>query len=95
MLTAVADTSIQAYREIPVKRLSASQERLMRVIRDGCDYSRAELAILTGIPLQGVCGRVNELITAGRLEHGSKRTCSRTGQTINPVRLPIKQRELF
>lgn len=95
MRTAVADTSIEAYHAMRPVELNASQQRLMDAIEDGQDYSRSELAAITGMRLSSVCGRVNELIAAQRLEHGPQRSCRETGKTVNPVRLPREQRELF
>jgi hypothetical protein len=95
MKTAMSDTSLDAYRSHSVRALSAGQRRVMDVIRPGVDFTRAEIAHAAGVPLQSVCGRVNELVTAGRLENGPRRICSRTGNAANPLRLPSKQLELL
>ena len=96
MRTAVADTSIEAYRKWSVRDLSDAHMRLLRVICEGKDYSRAELAETTGMKLQTVCGRINELVTARRLEHGPQRKCAVSGNTVNPVRHPQpEQLQLF
>ncbi|WP_395652540.1 MarR family transcriptional regulator [Brevundimonas sp.] len=91
----VADTSIYAYRSLTVGDLSKGQAAVMRVIGERTDHTRAEIAARAGIPLQSVCGRVNELIAAGLLEHGPRRLCSRTKNPANPVRLPRAQLELI
>lgn len=91
----VADTSIDAYRNLSVGDLSRGQAAVMRVIGERLDYTRAEIAALAGLPLQSVCGRVNELVAAGKLENGPRRLCSKTGNPSNPVRLPRVQRELI
>lgn len=88
MRTAVADTSIEAYRKWSVRDLSEAHWRLLRAIRPGRDFSRAELAMATGMKLQTVCGRINELVAARRLEHGPQRKCAVSGNTVNPVRHP-------
>ena len=97
MKTAVADTSIDAYRAHTVRDLSEGQRLVMAVVRftRGVDFTRAEISATSGMPLQSVCGRVNELVTAGRLEHGPRRLCSITSNPANPVRLPVKQLELI
>lgn len=95
MKTAMATTSLDAYRSHSVRALSAGQRRVMDVIRPGLDFTRSEIAHASGMSLQSVCGRVNELVAAGRLEHGPRRICSRTGNPSNPVRLPSKQLEMF
>lgn len=91
----VADTSIDAYRSLTVGDLSKGQAAVMRVIGERLDYTRAEIAALAGIPLQSVCGRVNELVAAGLLENGPRRLCSKTGNAAKPLRLPKKQTELI
>ena len=95
MKTNVADTSIEAYHGHTVGDLTEGQRRVMAVIKEGRDYSRAEIAKASGLPLQSVCGRVNELLTAKRLEHGPRRECAITQNTVNPVRLPARQMELI
>jgi len=95
MKTAMASTSLDAYRSHTVRDLSEGQARVMAAVRPRVDFTRAELAKASGMPLQSVCGRVNELVSAGELEHGPRRLCSVTGNAANPVRLPAKQRELI
>ena len=95
MKTAMASTSLDAYRSHSVAALTSGQRRVMESIRPGLDFTRAEIAHASGMALQSVCGRVNELVAAGVLEHGPRRICSRTGNPANPVRLPSKQLELL
>ena len=95
MKTAMSDTSLDAYRSHSVRDLSAGQSRVMESIRPGLDFTRAEIAHASGMALCSVCGRVNELVAAGVLEHGPRRICSRTGNPANPIRLPSKQLELL
>ena len=95
-MSGVADTSIDAYRAHTARDLSEGQRRVMAAIRVTCglDFTRAEISESTGMPLQSVCPRVNELIAAKVLEHGPRRLCSITSNPANPVRLPVKQLEL-
>jgi hypothetical protein len=51
---ATADTSIEAYRKLTVRDLSNGQRKVMVHIHEGRDYSRAELAKLSGVALQSV-----------------------------------------
>ena len=77
------DTSILAYKEHQPKIGSQCMQ-----IFDSMgfkDYSRRELAKLTGLDLSSVCGRVNELLALGMLEELKTRKCSVTGKTIHPV----------
>lgn len=95
MKTAMATTSLDAYRAHSPRDLSAGQRRVLEAIRPGLDFTRTEIAHASGMSLQSVCGRVNELVSAGRLENGPRRNCSRTGNASNPVRLPSKQLDLL
>lgn len=96
MKTAVADTSLDAYRAHTARDLSEGQRQVLDAIRftRGSDFTRSEISACSGIPLQSVCGRVNELVAAGRLEKAPRRDCGITGYAANPVRLPSKQLEL-
>lgn len=63
-----SDTSIESYRATVAEGLGAKQRAVFDAIREcvsktGQGPTRREIAIATGIPLQGVCGRVRELIT--------------------------------
>lgn len=95
MRTNVAETSADAYDAIRREgQLSNMQARVMAAIESGRDYSLQEICRATGIPINAVSGRVNELKTAGRLQHGPRRPCGITGRTIHPVRLPAQQLEI-
>jgi hypothetical protein len=87
-----ASTSIATYHAI--KRdgtLSARQEQIMAAMYEGRDYSLQELVHLTGLPINVISGRCNELRNAGRLELADKRPCSVTGRTVAPVMLVAAQ----
>lgn len=91
----VADTSIDAYHAMTSRDLNRGKQRVLDAIQPGQDYSRTEIARVTGLAINVVCGRVNELIEAGALEHGPRRPCRVSGVCIKPVRLPSAQRELI
>lgn len=85
----VAATSTLAYREIKrTGTLTAQQAQVMRSIGHGVDYSLQEIVGLTGLPINVVSGRVNELKSSGYLQHGPTRRCRITGRTIHPVKRP-------
>ena len=89
MKTMVADTSVETYHALQREGgLSRQQGQVMAVIRAGRDYSLQELVKLTGLPVNVISGRCNELRAAKRLEHGPTRKCSLTGRSVHPVRLP-------
>lgn len=98
MHTQVAQTSINHYRRI---ERDGMLTRVQTVIMDAIapyprDYSLKELCTLTGLAINTVSGRVNELRTMkGELEFGPPRPCSITGVTVKPVRRISSQRSLF
>ncbi|QOR55261.1 MAG: hypothetical protein SHS37scaffold220_30 [Phage 67_12] len=88
-MTAVTFTSIDAYRSLEGNgTLTRQQAVIVGAMAHGRDYSLQELVAATGLPVNVVSGRVNELKTSGRLVLAEKRPCSRTGRLIAPVRLP-------
>jgi hypothetical protein len=93
--TNVRSSSLAAYdRAGRDGTLSKQQALIMAHITPGRDYSLQELVRLTGLPVNVISGRCNELRTAKLLEHGPDRKCSLTTRTIHPVRLPALQPSL-
>lgn len=97
MHTAVAHTSIRNYdRMRSTGELGRVQQEIMEAIGDyPRDYSLQELSQATGLAINTVSGRVNELRQKGKLEQGPARACRITGRTIRPVRRPNPQKDLF
>ena len=92
MKTQVASTSIDTYRAIHSEgRLTRMQSQIVGAMSHGIDYSLQELVRLTGLPINTISGRCNELRTAKRLEHGRTRPCGVTGRTVHAVKLPSVQ----
>jgi hypothetical protein len=65
----VAETQSGAYHALTVKELSAKQ----RMVLDAFDHgrpplTREDIAAITNMKLCSVCGRVRELLDAGRLK---------------------------
>ena len=82
----VAQTSIEAYHNHQKEGKVGHQAIQILTMMELCkDYSRRELAAISGIDLSSICGRVNELLQLGMLKEGPKRKCKATGKTINPV----------
>ena len=82
----VADTSIKAYKEhIATGKVGAQAQSILEFMNPGEAYSRRELAVLTGLELSSICGRVNELLSIGLLVEGVKRKCRVTKKTISPI----------
>jgi hypothetical protein len=99
MKTAVLGTSIDAYRQMPLRKLGAQQQRICEVIEDAMRAGHADMslreiaaayAVKFGVRLDvsPVSGRVNELV-GWRLERlQSTRPCAVTGKSVHPVRIP-------
>jgi hypothetical protein len=84
----VATTSIDAYREHKATgKLGQQATTILNTMAPDRDYSRKELARITGFELASVCGRVNELLAIGLLDELASRKCSITGKNIHPVKL--------
>ena len=86
----VRDTSLIAYIEISEsgKRVT-KREALFRFLRlndreEG--WSRSELSKATGLTINNVCGRINELLEGGQVYETTRRACQITRRTINPLR---------
>jgi hypothetical protein len=96
MKTAMLDTSVDAWRSLPVAKLKTQGDRIVDVVRAaGCDMSLREIANAYtwrfGAPLDisTASARVNALIAANRLERlEATRPCTRSGKTVRPVRIP-------
>lgn len=96
MLTNVRDSSRAAYHELRDSgRLGRQQQTIIDQVKPGRDYSLRELSAITGLEINAVSGRVNDLKKLNLLVEGEKRPCTVTGKTITPVKLPAKQGELF
>src|SRR5207253_445601 len=92
--TAVADTSIRAYRK--AKQAGTLGERQRQILEAmapyPADYSLQELVKKTGLPVNVVSGRMNELREKLCLvERAPSRACTVTGETIRPHRRPHPQ----
>jgi hypothetical protein len=80
-------TSRMAYNEVQSTGKDTTQAAdILSHVLPGYDYSRQELKRLTGLEINAICGRVNELLKAGKLEEGEMRKCNVTGRSIRPVR---------
>jgi len=87
----VASTSIEAYIEHKdTGKVGKQASVILEKMSPTTDYSRKELARLTGFELSAICGRVNELLSMGLLEELPSRKCSITGKNIHPIKLRTK-----
>ncbi len=87
----VASTSIETYHAIRDDGTLTRQQRIIvDAIAIGRNYSLQELVKATGLPINTISGRCNDLRHLGVLELGPKRACGVTGRTIAPVRLAAR-----
>jgi hypothetical protein len=97
MKTAMQETSIAAYRNIPVKTLKTQSDRICEIVTNYCNLwggnlSLKEIQNIYGrnyhdIELSTVSARVNGLVAAKRLERlESTRKCSISRIHIHPLR---------
>lgn len=89
MRTYVRGASLEAYRELSDSGQLGNQAlTIIKAMRAGRDYSLQELSRITGIAINAVSGRCNDLKKIGFLAEAACRKCSITGRTIHPVCLP-------
>lgn len=78
----IQDTSRIAYREIKKKGLGERQRAVLDVIRYLKNPTNSEISKFMGIPINAITPRTNELVKAGKVIQGLKRTCKVTGKTV-------------
>lgn len=87
----VRGASINAYRGVNV---TASQRRVLDFLAKypRRDWTRNELATMSGIAINSICGRVSELIELGVLQELGLRPCKFSGRRAHPLLLlPTQQ----
>jgi hypothetical protein len=74
--------------------LTQQQDRVLELIgRDRRDSTRQELARDSGMGINVICARVNELLELGRVRVARRRRCAITGQEVEALVL-VQQMEL-
>lgn len=84
------DTSILAFADLLEQgEITRRQADVLAFLNDnrGRNFSRREIAKLTGIELCSVTGRVNELLAKRLIVEDAKRACGITAKTVHPVRV--------
>lgn len=95
MQTNVREASLIAYRDLSDSgKIGTQAQTILNHMKAGRDYSLQELSRLTGIAINAISGRCNDLKKIGLLVEAACRKCSITGRTVHPVCLPSAQREL-
>tara|TARA_R100000900_G_scaffold104386_3_gene80971 strand:+ start:69 stop:383 length:315 start_codon:yes stop_codon:yes gene_type:complete len=91
----ITQTSKLAYKEINEEGTSSSQkERILSIVdRDntGEGMSLREISSFTGIEINAVSGRVNDLKNEHKLKTIKKRKCRFSKRLISPVMLTTQQ----
>lgn len=92
----VRESSISAYHDLrDTGKLGKQAQIILCAMKAGRDYSLQELSRLTGIAINAVSGRCNDMKKLGAIAEANARKCSITGRTVHPVCLPGVQRSLF
>lgn len=94
----VAETSRDAYHSLsPAGFLQPKQRQIMALFTGpSVSLSRQQISKKTRMPINGVCGRVDSLIAAGRLEERGERRDPHTNKRQKLLRLPQPdQQSLF
>lgn len=94
----VSETSAEAYRSLsPALYLSPQESKVMRLFqRAGVALSRQQISRKARMPINCVCGRVDSLLAAGRLEELGFRIDPHTNKRQKLLRVPQPdQAQLF
>ena len=83
----ISTTSIEAYNDINSDGTSATQKNMILDTLDeiGKPLSAREVSQITGIEINAVSGRINDLKKDGLLVEAEKRKCSITHRMVTPV----------
>ena len=100
MHTAIETRNANYFEHRDSGRLSAQQRQIMVCLHGGhqADWSLREIQKLTGLDINVVSGRVNELKNSSPfpyLVESQQRKCCITGRTVTPVRINRGQLDLF
>jgi hypothetical protein len=95
MRTAMAETSLEAFHSLPVADYLAPKERAVLALftGPGVKLSRQQISAMLPMSINGVCGRVDSLLTAGRLEEQGDRIdpLTRKRQKLLQLPRPVQQ----
>lgn len=90
MKTNMAQSSIDRYHQLMAEGgVSRQKALILSMLTPGKDYTRNEIQDLTKLTLHAVTGRVNALVSEGRLNEDEfeRRRCNITGSSVKVVRL--------
>lgn len=69
-------------RSTSKSNLNPHHKSILKAFNEGGSQSRTDLSIVTGLPLQSICARVNELVAIGYLEVIGVKKCQRTERCV-------------
>lgn len=82
----VKDTSVSAFRELKDSGKHETQiAQILAVLKDSKPMTLREIQQETGMDINAVSGRVNDMKRKGLLVGASKRDCRVTGRYVTPV----------
>lgn len=79
--------SIKAYSELNKSGKAGTQRaQLFAIIAEHKNgLTRNELSRVSGVPINAVCGRVNEMLKSDQVFEGPRRDCRVTGHSAYPL----------
>ena len=87
----IAHTSVEAYHSLrEAGDLAPMEARVMQVFErssSGASYSRQQIAQISGMPINCVCGRVSTLVESGVLEERGTRIDPQTNKPQKLLRM--------
>ena len=90
-------TQRDSYHSLTCKDLSTRQKQVMQAFKDdrAC-YSRRDLVAIVGLPINVICGRVNELMAGRKLVNRGTAKDPITCKVVEVLGLPVmRQKNLF
>ena len=69
-------------RSISKGSINEHHKSVLKAFNEGGSQSRTDLSIVTGLPLQSICARVNELVALGYVEVIGVKKCQKTERCV-------------
>lgn len=89
-------TSMNAYQDLrDTGKIGKQAQTILSAMALGRNYSLQELSRITGIAINAISGRCNDMKKIGVLVEDTCRKRSITGRSVHPVRIQFANGELF
>jgi hypothetical protein len=69
-------------RNLSKGSINEHHKSVLKAFNEGGSQSRTDLSIVTGLPLQSICARVNELVALGYVEVIGVKKCHKTERCV-------------